>query len=223
MKNLISILIFAIGLYGFSQTEVDFSEMTQNEHLGNAVNIDGSCEPSSTFYYSTASDIDLNGYYITMSNSNFNVLGIEFGGAFKSTCNSKVIVNGIVFTSDPPDPGGNPFDINGIPVAAADIPQSFSCNGVIDLPDGETVGYIRFYELAIQQNRLTVYDEDLVKPFKYNRVTKELEVYNAKSIIVYDIIGKKLKSSLSSFISLEGIKSQILLIVTDKGSYKLVL
>ena len=223
MKKILLILLL-ITAFGNAQTEVDFSAMEIDTLLGEEIGIDIVCDGSINDEYITNIAIDFNGHVIAINNGTLTINGdVEFGGAFIGFCESTICINGTIFNSDPPDPGGDPFDDeNGNTSNIEDYPDPIYVNECIDLPDGEFINYTQLHKLILANRALSINSYNLLDFVKYDNNTKILSISNVSYIKVYNLLGQKLIEGKNK-VNLSYIHNEILIIKTDKGTFKKII
>lgn len=200
MKTLVLLLF---SLFSFAQTEVDLSAMVSDVLLGDEIDIVVECtnNPINEF---VSKDIDFNGSKVILNNAILTVNGdVQFGGAFLGYCQSTICINGTIFNTDPPDPGGNPFD-------SREINRDY--NVCIELPEGEVIGYKALLGL-LQQRPLSV--------VKYTLNNNILTVENIDKVVVYNLLGQKLIEG-KNMVDLSNLKDNFLIVKTNLGTFKLI-
>jgi len=214
MKYLFLVLPFLM----FGQTDIDLSNMTSNVLLGNPIGIVVQCDGTDNKVFNAVGDVKINGHIIGMNNATLNIDGtMFFGGSIRSNCSSTLCINGVIKNTDPADPGGNPFgNTNSNPTI-----KEFEVNGCIDLPNGVQVGWYEMIEL-LEQNQLLTLSNDIYD-IKENYTYKDsvLTIDGVNFIKVYNMLGQELDYVKGNSIKID-YKKQILIIKTDRGSFKII-
>jgi len=200
-------IFLIIPFFVFAQNQIDLSEMTGNVLFGDEIGFEPICSDELEVF--NVGDIDFNGYQIILNGVQLIVDGdVEFGGSFRGYCDSVLCINGTVFNSDPPDPGGDPFSDPGI-----EYPSSFEANKCVNLPN-DVSGWYGISDL------FRIPNETLSVP-SYDRVTNVWKLTEADQIFVFDLSGRELIQG-SKKVDLSAFKSQILIIKTNVGNFKVL-
>jgi len=214
MRYLFLVLPFLM----FGQTDIDLSNMTSNVLLGEPIGIVSNCDGSDNEVFNAVGDVRFLGHRIGMNNATLNIEGtLSFGGSFIGHCGSVVNIKGRVVNLDPADPGGNPFGNNQ---TAPNIRVFEDLDMSIELPDGVGTGWYEFIDLLqIELNRLAVENYNIKDNYTYKNSILTIE--NVNFIRVYNLLGQELQFVKGNSIKLKKNK-EILIIKTDKGSFKII-
>lgn len=214
MKYVFLILPFLM----FGQTDIDLSNMTSDVLLGEPIGIVVQCDGSENEAYNAIGDVRFLGHRIGMNNATLNIEGtLSFGGSFIGHCGSVVNIKGRVVNLNPADPGGNPFGNNQ---TAPNIRVFEDLDMSIKLPDGVGTGWYEFIDLIqLELNRLAIESYDIKDNYTYK--DSVLTIDGVDFIEVYNMLGQELDSVKGNSIKID-YKKQVLIIKTDRGSFKII-